>query len=58
MWLGGLRTRHSLYEDSGLIPDFTQWVKDPSLLQAMAQGTDVARVQCCHGYGSGQQLQL
>ena len=35
MWLSGLRTRHSVREDSGLIPGLHQWVKDPVLLQAM-----------------------
>ena len=34
LWLRGLRIRHSVHEDVGLIPDLTQWVKDPALLQA------------------------
>ena len=34
MWLSKLRTEHSVCEDVDLIPGLTQWVKDPSLLQA------------------------
>ena len=32
MWLSGLRSRHSVFEDVGLIPGLPQWVKDPVLL--------------------------
>ena len=32
----GLRMRHCLYEDAGLIPGLDQWVKDLELLQAAA----------------------
>ena len=32
LWFSGLRTWRSVYEDSGLIPDLTQWVKDLVLL--------------------------
>ena len=28
LWLGGLRTWHCLWEDAGLIPGLTQWVKN------------------------------
>ena len=31
-----VKNQSSLHEDAGLIPDLTQWVKDPSLLQAAA----------------------
>ena len=34
LWLSRLRTRHSVYEDAGLIPCLTQWVKDLALPQA------------------------
>ena len=30
LWLSGLRTQHSVHEDTGLIPGLTQWVKDPT----------------------------
>ena len=35
LWLSGLRTQHSVHEESGLIPSLTQSVKDPVLLQAV-----------------------
>jgi len=31
LWLSGLGIQHSFREDAGLIPDPTQWVKDPVL---------------------------
>ena len=34
--LSGLKTEHCLCEIVGLIPSFTQWIKDPALLQAAA----------------------
>ena len=33
LWLSGLRTRHSVREDVGLIPGLAQWVKDSTLPQ-------------------------
>ena len=36
LWLSGLRTRHSVCEESSLIAGLTQWVKDPVLLQTVA----------------------
>ena len=38
----------SVYDDVGSIPDFTQWVKDLSLLQAEMYVTDVIQIwHCC-----------
>ena len=45
MWLSGLRTSRSLYEDAGLFPGLLQWVKDPVLLQNVAQVTDAALIR-------------
>ena len=55
-WVKNLTQCH---EDEGLIPDLTQWVnKDPALLQADVQVTDVAPIWYCCGCGLGRQLQL
>ena len=51
MWLKGLRTQHSLYEDAGSNPGLPQWAKDPVLLQAVAWVTDVAQIWCGCGCG-------
>ena len=53
--LRGLRT-HIVSEDAGLIPGLPRGVKDPALLEAMAEVTDAAWSQ--GGCGVGQQLQL
>ena len=49
LWFSGLRTQHSVCEDTGLIPGFPQWVKDSALLQAAVQVTDAAQIWCCRG---------
>ena len=51
MWLSRLRNRHSVPEYAGLIPGLTQWVKEPVLLQAAAQVTEVAQIWHCCGCG-------
>ena len=58
LWLSGLRTWRSVCEDSGLIPDLMQWVKDLALLQALVKVLDVAWILSCCGCGVGWQLQL
>ena len=34
LWLSGLRTWHSVFEDVGSVPGLPQWVKDRTLLKA------------------------
>ena len=45
LWLSGLRTRHSVYEDVGLILGLTQWVKDPGWLWLWCRPAAAAPIQ-------------
>ena len=53
LWHSRLRTWQCLCGDLGSIPGLLQWVKDLVLPQA-----DVTWIGCCHGFGTGLQLQL
>ena len=42
LWLSGLRTQHSVFEDAGWIHGLTLWVKDTVLPHSVAQVADGA----------------
>ena len=45
MWFSELRAQHCLCEDVGSIPGLTQWVKDPAVLQTVAQASTTAPIR-------------
>lgn len=55
-WLSGLRTQHTLHDDTGSIPGLHQWVKDLALQQTVAWVADEAQIWCGCGHGVGWQL--